>query len=180
MYGHVIDGVCTWGDFMHIFLTGEIQIGKSTALRRFLQETNISADGFLTELDSRGETRNLYLKRFDTENEVTEQRIAAKIFRNSIDVFFDVFDTFGTGSLAVAGKRRIIIMDELGKFEESCELFKEAVFSRLNGTIPVAGVVRLRGSPFLNAVRAHPKVEVIKVTEKNRDAIPALLTKKLL
>ena len=164
---------------MHIFLTGEIQIGKSTALRRFLQDANISADGFLTEFDSRGETRNLYLKRFDTENEDTERRIIAKVFRNSVEVFFDVFDSFGTGCLAAAGKRRLILMDELGKLEESCTLFTEAVFSRLNGDIPVAGVVKMRKSPFLDAVRAHPKVDVIMVTKENRDSIPALLSERL-
>ena len=165
---------------MHVFLTGEIQVGKSTALRKFLAETKISADGFLTEFDARGEIRNLYIKRFDTEDGETGQRVAARVYQNSIEVYSDVFDSFGARCLADAGKRRLIVMDELGKFEESCAHFTQAVFNRLDGDIPVTGVVKMRGSPFLDAVRAHEKVEVITVTIDNRDEIPDLLAKKLL
>ena len=165
---------------MHIFLTGELQIGKSTALQRFLKETNVCADGFITEFDSQGENRSLYLKRFDTETARTPQRLVAKMTSAGTEIYTDVFDTFGTGCLAAAGKRRLIIMDELGKFEESCLLFTDAVTSRLNGSIPIAGVVKKRESPFLDMVREHPKVEVIIVTEENRNGIPKLLAEKLL
>ena len=164
---------------MHIFLTGEIRIGKSTALRRFLQDTGISADGFLTEFDSHGDIRKLYIKRFDTETARTEQRLVAKMSSSGAEVFAEVFDVFGTGCLAAAGKRKLIIMDELGKFEESCPLFTEAVICRLNGSIPVMGVIKMRESPFLKMVREHPSVEVIMVTKENRDNIPALLAEQL-
>ena len=170
----------SYGAVMHVFLTGEIQVGKSTALRKFLADMRISADGFLTEFDTRGEIRNLYIKRFDTDGEDTGQRVAARVYQNNVEVYSDVFDLFGARCLADAGKRKLIVMDELGKFEESCTLFTQAVFRRLDGDIPVTGVVKMRESPFLDAVRAHEKAEVIMVTLENREEIPDLLAKKLL
>jgi len=38
--------------------------------------------------------------------------------------------------------------------------------------------VKKRDSPFLDAVRAHPNVEVIEVTVENRDGIPQLLRER--
>ena len=164
---------------MHIFLTGERQTGKSTALRRFLAETKISADGFMTFFDVRGENRTLYLARFDTEAADIEQRPIARITSGGVIIYGEVFESFGRQCLVEAGKRRVILMDELGSMEEGAPLFKEAVLSRLNGDKTVVGVIKAIKSPFLDAVLKHPKVEVIALTKKNRDNIPALLKELL-
>ena len=165
---------------MHLFLTGYIQVGKSTALRRFLKDSGISADGFLTEFDSRGAVRRLYLKRFDTEarRDYNDMRLVAEVGPGGMRPYPEAFDTFGVDCIASAGKRRVILMDELGLIEEDSPLFKEAVLRRLDGGIPVVGVVKMRESPFLDAVRAHPDVEAITVTLENRDGIPALLAER--
>ena len=36
---------------MNVFLTGNVQVGKSTAIKRFLEKENISPLGFTTHLD---------------------------------------------------------------------------------------------------------------------------------
>jgi nucleoside-triphosphatase len=157
---------------MHVFLTGEIQIGKSTALRRFLARTGVAADGFLTVFDSREASRELFISPFDAG----EKYRVARINSGGVTVYGEVFDTRGAALLNSAGRRQMIVMDELGSMEENSPVFKAAVLRRLDGDFPVAGVVKLRASPFLDAVRAHPNVKMITVTPENRDAGPAMLT----
>ena len=63
-------------------------------------------------------------------------------------------------------------MDELGPKERNADAFREGVLRALDGDTPVYGVLQQAESPFLEAVRSHPEVEVITVTEENRDALP--------
>jgi nucleoside-triphosphatase len=183
----------------HLLLTGEIQIGKSTALRRFLARTGLAADGFMTYFESaererdsehdsehdsghdserelkRDSERDLFIAMFDSLAPSAERRRAAHIAGTDVTVFGDAFDTYGADCLLRAGQRDIILMDELGRMEEIAPRFKEAVWRRLDGDIPVAGVIKLVKSPFLDAIRARPDVETITVTQENRDSIPELL-----
>ncbi|MDR1203879.1 MAG: nucleoside-triphosphatase [Peptococcaceae bacterium] len=165
----------------HLFLTGEIQIGKSTALRRFLASTGIAADGFLTYFEPAGDGRDLFIARLDTAapESPAERRRAAHITGTGVTVFNEAFDTYGADFLSRAGRRDLILMDELGAMEENAPRFKDAVLRRLNGDIPAAGVVKQRKSPFLDAIRAHPNVEVVTVTLDNRDDIPEQIRERV-
>ena len=163
----------------HIFLTGEIQIGKSTAIRSFLEQSGMHADGFLTRLTSRELQRELILYRFDTVLGESDGKLAAKMNWPEVEVFAETFDIHGAEIVRGSGSSGLIIMDELGAFEESAPEFKAAVFEKLGGVVPVLGVVKKRESPFLDAVRAHPNVTVIEVTEDNRDAVPGLILEKI-
>ena len=163
----------------HILLTGEIQIGKSTAIRRFLADGNVCADGFLTRFDSRGQERKLYLCRYDTRLGESDVELAVKMNHPDIELFIDTFNVHGAEIIRASGASGLIIMDELGAFEETAPEFKASVFEKLDGDVPVLGVVKKRESPFLDAVRAHPKVQVIEVKEDNRDTVPQLIAEML-
>ena len=177
---------------MHIFLTGEIQVGKSTAIRRFLANTDTQADGFLSHIVSvdaeRPELgRNLHLARFDTEIGETDSVLAASNAAASqsangfapFTVYTEVFDTRGAELVRSAGRHGLILMDELGRMEEDAAEFKRAVFERLDGDVPILGVVKMVQTPFLDAVRAHPCVTVVTVTQANRDDVPRLIREML-
>ncbi|MDR2162469.1 MAG: nucleoside-triphosphatase [Clostridiales Family XIII bacterium] len=75
---------------------------------------------------------------------------------------------------------KLIIMDELGFMETDALVFRETVMSVLGGGIPVLGVLRQDTGPFLGAVRGHPRVEVVEVTERTRDVLPRELAAALL
>ena len=45
----------------------------------------------------------------------------------------------------------------------------------LDGETPIVGVIQQAESAFLDTVRAHPEVEIVTVTEENRDALPQQL-----
>lgn len=83
----------------------------------------------------------------------------------------DVFDTVGVSLLKDTDPCGLILMDEVGVQEESAFQFHAAVLERLDGDTPVLGVVRSKPGILTDAVRAHPNVEVVTVTEENRDEI---------
>ncbi|MDR0936100.1 MAG: nucleoside-triphosphatase [Oscillospiraceae bacterium] len=151
---------------MHLFLTGEIQIGKSTALRRWLDYKKLKTDGFLTFF----EERNTNSRRLIMSDTTRLRQAELAVFRdNAFEINLDTFEKFGLKLLQNSGKYDVIVMDELGTMEENAPNFKQAVLTLLDGNFPIVGVVKQRDSPFLDAVRTHPLVQLITVTTNNRD-----------
>jgi nucleoside-triphosphatase len=166
---------------VHVFLTGDIQIGKSTALRRFFALTGIAADGFLTYFEPADKEyggRDLFIASFDTLTPSSERCRIAYISGRNATIFGEAFEIYGADYLRRAGRRDLILMDELGVMEETAPRFQEAVLRHLDGNIPVTGVVKQAQSVFLDAIRAHPRVEIITVTRENRDGIPEQLAER--
>lgn len=166
---------------MHIFLTGMIQSGKSTAINRALYAAGIKPLGFRTrpgEYDEDGSSR-LYIipamqsVPFGSHNCIADRRSGG---RNK--VFTEVFDTEGVDILRKS-EGGLILMDELGFMESNAEEFKAEVFRRLDGDAPILGVVRDRETEFLDAVREHEKVELWWLTEENREELSEMLTARL-
>lgn len=63
-------------------------------------------------------------------------------------------------------------MDECGRFEEQAVVFQSELFAALERDTPVLGVVRQGFHGWLDAIRSHPKVILLAVTEDNRDTLP--------
>jgi len=151
------------------FLTGDRQVGKSVIIGRFLQQTGLSADGFVTSWqdDADGE-RGLYLAPYGATGGHLLARWDGAAARPVPDIA-EVFDTAGTAILDGSGAGDVIVMDELGRLESAALAFQRAVLARLDGPVPVLGVVRDAQTPFLDAVRVRARV--IRVHETNRDAV---------
>lgn len=155
----------------HIFLTGDIQVGKSTAIRKALAMLGCSVGGFRTsgtnyQADGSSDVV-IYAASASPES---GYRVAHRSATTGISVYPEIFDEFGTYYLQQPGT--ILLMDELGYMESKALKFQEAVFAALDGTTPVLGVIRNRDTPFLNIVRKRDDVIVLTVTEANRDIIP--------
>ena len=158
----------------HIFLTGEKQVGKSTIIQKFLDRSGMSADGFITFWEPMGEAGGgLYLSPFFTGSPSEEKYLIAEKGEQKHgpqEKMLRVFNVHGCEILDNSGKRDIIIMDELGFIESQAAAFRQSVMRRLDGDVPVLGVIKPMQTEFLDAIRAHAKVEVREVTEENRDA----------
>ncbi|HJJ47170.1 MAG TPA: hypothetical protein O0X32_02835 [Methanocorpusculum sp.] len=154
----------------HIFLTGDVQIGKSTAISKALKLLKIIPGGFRTFGVNYQEDGSSDVFIFPA-NSTPEYgyRVAHRTAGCKI-IFREIFDEFG--SFLLKQQSELILMDELGYMESAALKFQQTVFETLDGTVPVLGVVRNKDTPFLNAVRARDDVLVLTVTENNRDYIP--------
>jgi len=164
---------------MHLFLTGEIQIGKSTVLEKVLAGLgDVRPGGFRTVkvADRPDAYGSVYLIPAAEQNPVYSEENLVAIRRGSgrgTEGFTEAFDTAGTAALRGAEDCALILMDEIGKLERDAALFSARIEQLLNGDVPILGVVRKEGeTPLLQRVRSHPKVRVIEVTEQNRDTLP--------
>jgi len=160
----------------HLFLTGEIQVGKSTAIRRYLAaRPSLRVGGFRT-VAGPGESGGdgIYMIPGGQDVPLTQENLAFLRWKEGqakgFTVFPGVFETLGSALLR-SGPCDLILMDELGVREEDAPNFQRNVLRALNETIPVLGVVQQRVSPFLDAVRAHPGAEVWTVTRENREDV---------
>ena len=160
---------------MNIILTGERQIGKSTAMEKVLREFQCSRFGFLTRfaVPRAGADRSLYMYSLDRLH--GEKVIEWKHDRP--EVYTGVFDSFGSQLLSEGGQ--LAVMDELGKFETAALDFKRAVETVFNSETPVLAVVRINAEGWMQALKSRPDAAVITVTAQNRDAVPKTVLRML-
>ena len=163
---------------MHIFLTGDIRVGKSTIIRRWLEANpGLRLGGFRTVwLKAKGaEDNSFHIVPAGREVPLTDEnrtglRRGKFPDREAVD-YPEVFDTVGVALLENSGDCDLILMDEIGVSEERAELFHRAVISCLDGDIPVLGVVKDKPGKLTDAVRQHCMTEIITVTPENRDEV---------
>ena len=129
---------------MHIFLTGPLQSGKSTAIARYLVGRPEAPGGFRTHWDRAGGRLTLELL------ETGETLSVATMEPHGVRADRAAFDAAGERLLsAPAGRRSLLLMDELGFLERCSPVFQRAVFTLLDGPTPVLGVLRRHAkSPF--------------------------------
>lgn len=174
----------------HLFLTGEIQVGKSTILRRFLEAADLPLEqlgGFQSEVRILPDQRSsVHLvspggqdELCDTNCIMTRQPHLQKKTegkRGFPEIYPEVFEQRGVELLQITEAHRLILMDELGFAERQAPAFRKQVLEVLDGDIPVLGVLKKWSYEFLDQVALHPAVTVIRVTEENRDQITSLMT----
>ena len=118
--------------YKHVFLTGDKQIGKSTLIKKILNEFSGNIGGFYTQRSTE------YLKdRYAVHIfKASQQQIpTAENFlfecRRSDPLDNERFDKIGCGILNEEKEFDIIIMDELGRREAKASNFRKKVFELL-------------------------------------------------
>ncbi len=164
---------------MHVFLTGEIGAGKSTVIRKVLASLDIRPGGFVTGFgpERASPDRRLYLNPAWEEPAYDEARAVAR-FGGGLPPRPDsvAFDQLGCGYLnACRTWASLLLMDELGPLEQDARHFQKAVLLALDGPIPILGVLKQSGHPWMDAIIQHPAVRVLPVTAVNRDILPQQL-----
>lgn len=164
---------------MHIFLTGEIQVGKSTVINKTIRLLEIKYGGFKTYFghDRNSENKTLYINSADESKEFNEDKILVQFIEGkSPFVNIQKFNTYGCQLIRDARKKSdLILMDECGKFESKALDFQSEIYKTLDESKPVLGVVRLSSKGWTDRIRNHPKVKIITVTKENRNQLPRML-----
>ena len=170
------------GDGMHVFLTGEVQIGKSTAINRALDVLNMNTGGFRTMFLNRSDTnRTLHILDAGRANDVANsENVIAEFGRNAPCVFTKRFETLGVEYIRRASStNQLIIMDECGTLEADAAEFRQTILESLDNAKPILGVIKEKESVWLEQIKQHPNVHLITVTLENRNGVPAEIIKVL-
>lgn len=162
---------------MHIFLTGQRQVGKSTLLQRALAELpplNLGGFRTVTAADIRGALGSVYILPARGEAAPGDDCCVAVRYGppHGAVPFPEVFERRGVELLAGAERTDLIIMDEIGFLEAAAPAFSGRIAALLDGETPIFGVVRgTDETPLLHLVRTHPQVHLVEVTEANRERL---------
>ena len=163
---------------MNIFLTGEINTGKSTVINQFLSVYTGKTHGYKT---IRAKTHaddffGIYLVDInDEEKHLTVENKAGDChIDKSLICYKHVFEALGVHMLQGYKNADIIIMDEIGVLEKDCENFKEMIIKCLDSDTPVLGVIKQKNFPFLNSIRARKDVRIIEVDGDNNKVLEKL------
>lgn len=163
----------------HILICGEKGVGKSTLIRRLVEEARLTVGGFCTKMDenAEGAMRPIYIYPASLP---TDQRKRGKEnlvgrcgnFGRQKEIFPEVFNALGTAYLQGTPSCQVIIMDELGFMESDAQAFRRAVLQTLDGETPVLAAVKNRMNvEFLRQVCAHPRAEVVPINPENREEL---------
>lgn len=158
----------------NIFLTGEVQIGKSTALKKIMKMLNLEYGGYLGHSLYSGKYNTIKLIEVKSLYNNNIYRLA-KIdkVRNSIEVYRNSFEEKLAVDLKKSLKEReVIILDEIGRFEENFNEFKKSVYEVLDSEKLVLGVLKKYDGQFINSIRNRADTLVFEVNYDNRDIIP--------
>lgn len=161
---------------MHIFLTGDRQIGKSTLIEKLLQELkaqnpDLKIGGFFTKAGD-----------FDVlMHYASTPESSFVIGKRKIGGFTDVFNTKGVSLLCDTRIQNpdLILMDELGWMESNAQTFASEVLKTLDGRTQVIGVLRKDCSAALiEEIKRRADVEVVEVTKQNRNKLVHTILEK--
>ena len=163
----------------HLFLTGEKQVGKSTILRRLIEEKQLDCAGFETQAfylngERRGFTLHGRVRMPLYENDcICCVRIAEKKAA-------PVLETFSQNGVSILQKsvesdKAYILMDEIGRLESRSEAFCAQVLRTLDADKRVLGVLQKCSSQLVEQIMAREDVTVLTVTQENREMMLAEL-----
>lgn len=174
----------------NFFLTGERRVGKTTIIKRLITQLYLSPGGFMVEREGQErDWRAFYL--VDAERAIYRESKEGKEYKENYCIAecrereWDpkpmVFEKKGVDLLQESlHERDIIIMDELGRFEEEALLFQEKVVEILAGERPVLGVLKDESNSFLDAIRERRDILLFWVTRENREEVYQDLKNRLL
>lgn len=162
---------------MHVFLTGPVQIGKSTLLSAALDTLHPEKLGGFRTVSASPEpdgSRPVYLYPADAQDLFCspDRRIGIRRPGLGIAAFPAVFETAGLTALADAEQSDLILMDEIGRMERRADHYSARIRTLLDGSVPILGVVQKKAdTPLANEIRRHPNVCLIEVSAENRDTL---------
>jgi nucleoside-triphosphatase len=166
----------------NVFVTGRPGVGKTTLIRRVLSDIGADAGGFYTsEIRERGTRVGFSITSLDGESGTLARVDYGGPYRvGKYGVNREDLERVGVAALESAtAAAELVIMDEIGRMELCSPAFQTAVMKALDGRTPVLGTIQDRSNRFLDAVRARKDVEVIEITEGNRDEMVAVVSDRV-
>jgi len=166
-----------------LLISGRPGVGKTTFVRRVLDALAVEAAGFYIR-----ETRGPDGRRTGFELVTLDGRTATlaraglrsrhRVGRYGVDL--EAFERIGVAAIARAPRgARLLVVDEIGKMELLSPAFQRAVLDALDSGRLAFGTVMLARHPFVDALKARPDVEVLMLTDENRESLRAEVERRL-
>jgi nucleoside-triphosphatase len=166
-----------------VLLTGRPGCGKTTLIKRVMNELAVPAGGFYTEeIREHGGRVGFKLATPDGEEAVlahvnfkTRQRLG----KYGLDL--SALETVGIEALRRAVRaRQLVVIDEIGSMEIRSAVFRDVVNDVLDSPEPsgILATITARSLPFTDAIKKRPDVTLVEVRLDNRDQLLVELSQR--
>jgi len=162
----------------HILLTGPPSCGKTTVVRRVVDQlTDLRLAGFYTcELRHGGKRIGFEAIGLGGQTApLASVRSRSQIRVGKYGVELAAFDGLLRAELEPLGNVDLYVVDEIGKMECYSKLFVDTMRQILDGDVPLLATIALKGGGFIREVKQRDDVELITVSPGNRDSLPGEL-----
>ena len=161
---------------MHTMIVGGQGVGKSTLIRRVLEQLDVSLCGYRTRKEDDLADPELgspiYLYEVGAPMKQTRENQVGYCKDQKPLVYPEVFDGFAPKLQEMKQTdKELILMDELGTMEARGKEFCPAVLELLDETTPILAAVKDKYHPFLEEIRNHPHCQCFTITRENRDQL---------
>lgn len=172
----------------NIFLTGKINSGKSTVVRKIIKKLQLNNEqlcGFnIRAYLEGGKVTGFYIEPINYSDTIPpmSQRMIGKCTEDGKWIgITKTFNDFGVKVLkyCIESKYEYVILDELGFFESDAENFQIKVHQLLSSKKIVIGVIKPLSISFMKSIRERKDVLTLEVTQSNRESLPEEICKLL-
>lgn len=158
---------------MHALIIGDRGVGKSTLIRRVLEELKCPVFGFETKKEEALEdpVRGCPIHIYDAGSPHcrTPETLIGYHREQDVAAITAAFGRYAPKLMEPVPEDAVVELDEIGFLEAKAAHFCRAVTHLMDGNRPVIAAVKNREIPFLNALRAHPNARCFYITAENRD-----------
>jgi nucleoside-triphosphatase len=168
----------------NILFTGRPGVGKTTVIMKLIGGLE-GAGGFYTEeIRQRGERKGFRIVTLRGKKGILAHKDLNSSYRvGKYGVNIEDLENIAGKSILLAlddAKKKIILIDEIGRMELYSPKFQEAVIKALDSSKRVIGTLQERHNKFTDAIREREDVELIEVTLENRKRLIEELKKEIL
>jgi nucleoside-triphosphatase len=163
-----------------IFLTGTPSSGKTTVIKKVIQDLGLPVNGFYTEEERMaGKRVGFLLNTLDgRKGYLAHQDIKSHFHIRRYGVSIENIETIAVPSITPVS-RNVIVLDEIGKMECFSEVFRQAALKALGSPNIVIGTITLGGDDFIMGIKKREDLEIHEVTVGNRDSLPGLILRNI-
>jgi nucleoside-triphosphatase len=149
-------------------------LGKTTLIRRIVQELQTPSTGFLTqEIRERGKRVGFTINTLaGTKVLLAHINLSGRYRVGRYGVILENVDRVAVESMIPKTLKESVVVDEIGKMECFSSLFRKTVLDVLDIPNVVIGTISLRGDRFIKEIKSRSDVLVVEISEKNRDELP--------
>jgi nucleoside-triphosphatase len=171
---------------LRLVLEGPPKVGKTTVVERLvalLRDAGESVGGFITREVRGADGRRVGFKVRDLTG--AEAWLAHQDFDTAIRVGRFGVDVASFEQVGVAALRKtrdrasVVIIDEVARMELASDAFVQALDEILRNPQTVVATVHVYEHPVTNALKQRTDINLIAVTESNRDNLPVQLFRRL-
>lgn len=166
----------------NILMTGPPRCGKSTVIEKIIAGLCLPGTGFFTrELREKGRRVGFEIVTLDGKRAILAHAAIESATRvGKYGVSLDNLERIAVPSMIPSSPDQIVVIDEIGKMECVSTSFCSSLVRALDAPNVVLGSIALKGGQFIENIKRRPDVELVHVSERNRDGLPERTAEDLL